>query len=150
VINVRRAVAADVSAMSVVLIDSITELCLADHHGDADFLARWLSNKSPDGVRAMLANPNFTLLVAEQNGEVAAVGGIDALGKVALNYVSPRHRFNGVSKSLLAAMEAELKAHGHAAATLTSTATAHRFYLAAGWTDSVSDDGSYPMEKRLS
>jgi hypothetical protein len=65
--------------------------------------------------------------------------------------VSPEHRFVGASTALLAAMEATL---GPGEATLTSTATAHRFYLARGWTDAGEVEryagmAAYPMRKRI-
>jgi GNAT superfamily N-acetyltransferase len=151
-IVVRPAAAADVEAMSAVLMASITDLCTADHKGDAAFLARWLSNKTPAAVRAMFANPDITLYVAERADEIVAVGCLDASGEIRLNYVAPSHRFTGVSKTLLGALEAELKARGHATACLTSTVTARRFYRAAGWMDgdpAGSDENGYPMERRL-
>ena len=133
---VRPARAADVPAMSRVLIASITELCGADHGGDPERLATWTANKTPDGVSAMLANPSLRLLVAELDGRVAAVGAVvPADGEVSLNYVDPAARFHGVSKALLAGLEAELRGHGVAEAQLTSTLTARSFYLAAGWSE---------------
>jgi hypothetical protein len=52
---------------------------------------------------------------------------------------------------LLAAMEAAL---GPGEATLTSTVTAHRFYLSRGWSDAGEIERyagmiAYPMRKRL-
>jgi len=153
-VSVRLATADDVVAMSRVLIASITELCGADHHDDPKLIAGWTRNKTPVAVREMLANPTSSFYVAERDGEVAAVGCIRADGEIGLNYVAPEHRFHGVSKALLATMEAALRAKGFAVARLDSTATAHRFYLATGWVD---DDrsgaghtvASYPMRKRL-
>jgi len=151
-VTVRLARPGDIEPMSLVLTASITELCTADHKGDAAFLSRWLANKTPTAVRAMFANPAITLYVAERAGEIAAVGCIGADGEIGLNYVAPSHRFQGVSKMLLDEMEAELKARGCAVGVLTSTVTAHRFYGGAGWLDSDasgSDEHGYPMEKRL-
>jgi hypothetical protein len=131
VIAVRRAVPADAPAMSAVLIASITELCVADHHNDPELLAGWLANKTPEGVAAWFGNPDSVLLVAEGEGEIAAVGGYFAAGRrISLNYVSPHHRFIGVSKAMLAALEAGL---GPGEAQLDSTATARRFYEACAW-----------------
>jgi hypothetical protein len=152
--SVRRARPADAEAMSVVLTRSITELCAADHRDDPRIIAGWTGNKTPDGVARMLANPDMTLLVAERGSDLVAVGAIDGAGAVRLNYVSPDHRFMGASKALLVAMEAELRGRGVEVARLDSTATARRFYLAAGWVDAGEADRSgavvgYPMEKRL-
>ena len=120
-ITVRQAVPADAEAMSKVLIASITELCVADHQGNPDRLASWLANKTPEGVAAWFANPENTILVAERNGEIAACGAFNRSREINLNYVSPKHRFAGLSRALLAAMEAAL---GPGEVTLTSTRTA--------------------------
>lgn len=153
-IVVRRAGIEDVPRMSAVLTASITELCTADHRNDPVILARWLANKSPEGVRAMFADAGGRMLVALDGDRVAAVGSIRGGREIGLNYVHPAHRFKGVSRALLAAMEAELRASGAREAVLTSTATAHRFYLDAGWVDAgpAQDHAGltcYPMRKVL-
>ncbi len=150
-ITLRRAVPDDAVAMSAVLIASITELCIADHHNDLDALASWLANKSPEGVEKWFANPANTLLVAERAGEIAAVGGYNTERLIILNYVSPRHRFVGVSKTMLAALETGL---GPGEARLESSQTARRFYLDAGWEESGPPEPhrfipGYPMRKVL-
>ena len=151
-ITVRPATLDDVSAMSAVLIASITDLCVADHKNNPDALASWLANKTPEGVAKWFASPSSTLLVAERNGEIAAVGSYRAERKILLNYVSPGHRFAGVSQALLAAMEERL---GPGEARLDSSATARQFYLDAGWTESGPPEPyqfvpGYPMRKLLS
>jgi len=151
VISVRPATLADVDAMSDVLVASITALCVEDHENRPETVSRWLANKTPDGVRAWFANPENRLFVAERDGVIAAAGACNTKREIILNYVSPEHRFVGASTALLAAMEAAL---GPGEATLTSTTTAHRFYLSRGWTD-VGDAEryagmtAYPMRKRL-
>ena len=135
-IRVRAAQAADSAQMSRVLIASITELCAADHGHDPERLATWTGNKSEAGVAAMVANPHLDVLVAELDGRIAAVGAVvPANGEVSLNYVDPAARFRGVSKALLAALEARLRQAGVVEAQLTSTLTARSFYHAAGWTE---------------
>lgn len=150
-IIVRRAVVADVPAMSDVLIASITALCIEDHQNRPGIVTRWLRNKTPEGVAQMLANPALTMFVAEREGDIAAAGAINDSREIALNYVSPEHRFTGVSKALLKAMEAAL---GPGEATLISTATAHEFYQRMGWRDhGEAERGggmiAYPMRKQL-
>ena len=66
---------------------------------------------------------------------MAAVGSASNSGEVTLIYVDPSHRFKGASKALLAALEQGLREADVRVAKLKSTATAHRFYLAAGWMD---------------
>jgi GNAT superfamily N-acetyltransferase len=153
VISVRAATPDDADAMSAVLIASITELCVADHGGRPEALSRWLANKTPADVRAMLGDPARQTFVAERAGAVAAVGAIDRDDRVvSLNYVSPRHRFKGVSSALLAALETSL---GPGEASLDSTATALQFYRDRGWVDSGAPQDwagvmrAYPMRKML-
>ncbi len=137
--------------MSDVLTASITALCIKDHQNRADAVAPWLRNKTREGVARMLANPAGRMFVAERDGVIAAVGSINDSREVTLNYVSPEHRFTGVSKALLRAMEEAL---GPGEARLTSTATAHEFYERMGWIDfgEVERGGGmtgYPMRKAL-
>lgn len=132
---VREATRADVTAMSRVLTASIIELCAADHQRDLAIIAGWTRNKTPAEVEKFFDNPELTLYVAERAGEIAAVGCLGIDGTIRLNYVAPAHRFQGVSKALLAAMEEALRRRGIRAAHLHSTRTAHAFYLSAGWVD---------------
>jgi GNAT superfamily N-acetyltransferase len=154
VISVRLAVAADVPAMSRVMIASITDLAIADHKNDPALIARWTANKSEAGISKMLGSESLTLFVAERDGVVAAVGAIIEPDTIGLNYVDPAHRFAGVSKAMLTAMEGTLRRNGVAEGKLQSTETAHRFYLDAGWADSGPPEEQfgmrdYPMRKRL-
>ena len=118
---IRRAGPSDVPGMSVVLTASITQLCAADHGGDADAIAAWTRNKSEAGVAGMLANPDLQLFVAESATGVVAVGAVTNDGTVSLNYVAPAARFAGISSAMLAGwnwpwwswgtMKVGLKAH---------------------------------------
>ena len=153
-IAVRRAGPADVEAMSRVLIASITDLCQADHKGDPGAIAAWTANKTHAGVLAMLEAPANRMFVAERDGVVVAVGCVVGDNEVGLNYVDPAHRFRGVSRALLAAMEAAMREAGTTEARLKSTSTAHRFYLDAGWSDVGSPHpgrfiDAWPMRKAL-
>ena len=152
-IIVRPARAEDVPAMSRVLTASITELCAADHENDPRRIGEWTANKTPEGVADMLARDGLYLFVAEQNGQVAAVGATTANGGIALNYVAPEARFKGLSKALLAAMEADLLSRGCSLGRLEATRTARAFYLSQGWLeDEQTASCSAPcraMHKRL-
>jgi GNAT superfamily N-acetyltransferase len=153
-ILVRPAHAGDIEAMSRVMTRSITELCAADHADDPDIVAGWTRNKTPEGVARMLANPQLSMFVAEIDGAIGAVGAMADNDTVALNYVSPDHRRTGLSRALLARMEAEMAARGTQLANLTSTRTALAFYRAHGWQDDgppeqVFSIPGYPMTKRL-
>lgn len=140
--------------MSEIMTASVTELCSADHHDQPDNIAQWVANRTPEGVARMMARPDQQFLVADRSGEIAAVGAFNAEALVLFNYVAPTHRFQGVSRALMAHIEQELRAAGHEEARLLSTATARRFYLEGGWME----DGlplvegfstSYPMRRRL-
>jgi len=135
VIHVRLATPADVPEMSRVLIASITELCRIDHRGNPEAIATWTANKTQAGVQNMLEAPQTRLLVAERDGAVAAVGAVIGSEEIGLNYVDPAHRFQGVSRALLAGMEDLMRQAGTTEGRLKSTLTAHRFYRGAGWLD---------------
>jgi GNAT superfamily N-acetyltransferase len=133
---IREARAEDADAMSSVLVASISELCVPDHGRDPAVIARWTANKTPEGIRHWFDNSENRLFVAvEDSGDVLGVGGISTEGEIRVNYVSPGARFRGVTKALTAHMEDALRAMGIDEARLTSTATAHRLYRAAGWVD---------------
>ena len=125
-ILVRLAAEADIPAMSEVLTRSITELCALDHKNDPAAVAAWTANKTPEGVRRILDNPDVQLFVAEHDSVVAAVGCVQAGNEIGLNYVHP---------ALLAAMEQAMREAGVREAKLKATQTAHDFYRANGWLD---------------
>ncbi len=75
--------------------------------------------------------------------------------RITLNYVLPDARFRGVSRALLAALERRAAERGNGACTLTSTATARRFYLANGYEETGAARGNFgtqsgfPMRRAL-
>jgi len=153
-IVVRKAESRDAAACSAILRDSIRILCVADHRGDAGIVGDWTANKTPERVLRWIVDPQMTLLLAERIGKPAGVGAFSGDGEILLNYVAPAHRFVGVSRALLARMEALLAEGGIAVARLSSAETAHRFYRTGGWVDSGEPDRmfgltGYPMEKQL-
>lgn len=150
-IRVRTATRDDAPAMSDLLIASITALCAADHQNRPEAVARWLANKTPAGVLKWFDNPENGILIAERDDRIAAAGAFNTKREIILNYVSPEHRFAGVSTAMLAAMEEAL---GPGEATLSSTETARRFYRARGWRETGELEHwagmvAYPMRKRL-
>jgi GNAT superfamily N-acetyltransferase len=154
-IAIRDAKEADAVQGCEVLQRSIRELCISDHQGNAEILARWLSNKRPDVFSGWITQPGNSLMVAVEEGELLAVGAVTDSGEITLNYVSPDARFRGVSRALLAALESRAAERGNAVCSLTSTATARRFYLANGYEDagpprhSFGTTSGFPMRKRL-
>ena len=75
------------------------------------------------------------VFVAAEGERLLGVGAINDAGEIMLNYVAPEARFRGVSKAMLARLESCARALSLATVRLQSTATAHRFYLAAGYRD---------------
>ena len=134
---------------------SIVELCRADHRDDPEVLEKWLSNKTPDHVRSWIARPDNYVVVASEDAAIVGVGAVTSAGEILLNYVSPDARFRGVSKAILDRLEAKARELGNAACVLTSTGTARRFYLSAGYeqqgppTRTFGLMTSYRMSKRL-
>ena len=135
---------------------SIAELCRADHQDDPIILEGWLSNNTPDNMRSWIADPSIYVVVATEGAAIIGVGAITASGEIILNYVSPDARFRGVSKAILNQLEARARGLGNKSCTLTSTETAHRFYLSAGYVQfglpepGIGKGSSYRMSKQLS
>lgn len=138
-LRIRPARPGDASAVSAVLCASIRELCDADHRNDPEAIDRWLANKTPEQVGHMISAGG--MFVAIESDRIVAVGAVDPVdsetntGRISLNYVAPDHRFKGVSRALLSAMEQTLASAGARVGLVTSTATARRFYRSAGWID---------------
>lgn len=91
--------------------------------------------KTPEIFVSWIAQPGNSVLVAVEDGNIVAVGAVSDTGNITLNYVSPDARFRGVSRGLLGALEARAVERGNTRCTLTSTATARRFYLANGYAE---------------
>lgn len=151
---IRPALVTDAEAACDVLRRSITELCIADHRGAPEILDGWLENKTPDTVRGWIESG--TVLVDERDARISGVAMVDlTAGWIGLNYVAPEARGTGVSTALLGEMERLLAEAGHAWAGLTSTGTAHSFYLSRGYSDQGGPQlwrgGNlvYPMSKAL-
>ncbi|SFM99528.1 hypothetical protein SAMN05192571_11155 [Pleomorphomonas diazotrophica] len=79
---IRPAIPADAEQAAAVLRRSIRDLCIADHHGDAEILREWLSNKTPDNVRLWIKAPDRLIVVAEDNGAILGVGGASGAGEI--------------------------------------------------------------------
>ncbi|MGB0133915.1 GNAT family N-acetyltransferase [Dokdonella sp.] len=130
---VRNGCDADGPAAVNVVRKSISELCVADHEGDAREIAGWLSNKTQATWRTWLARSDATVLVAERANEIVGVGMIDHHGTVLLNYVRPDARFSGVSKAILESLEDAAVTVGVRECVLESTKTAKKFYEGCGY-----------------
>jgi GNAT superfamily N-acetyltransferase len=125
----------EANAICTVLRRSIENLCSTDHNHNPAILGPWLANKTPENVTAWInANPTGVIVGVGPEG-IVGVGSVAPDGHIGLNYVAPSARFQGVSKGLLCALEAQAAASGATECTLISTKTAHRFYQGCGYTD---------------
>lgn len=129
---VRPAKVAEARRISRVLRRSIVELCGEDHGDDLHRIADWLANKSPQQVARWIADREQIWCVAGRE-EIEGAGAIRRDGRLSLLYVEPSARFSGVSRALLDQLELDAFQAGATAITLTSTRTARRFYLEAGY-----------------
>jgi GNAT superfamily N-acetyltransferase len=152
--EIRPAHAEDADTACAVVRRSIAELCHADHQGGQPRIDAWLANKTPENLRRWIAQSH--VFVAVEHDRILGVGAITRSGQVTLNYVAPDARWRGVSKALLRRLEEHAAGLGVTAVTLHSTATAHRFYVAAGYRDVAPPppEGSgaaadFPMTKDL-
>jgi hypothetical protein len=154
--QIRPARIEDAGEACEVLRRSIADLCRADHNNDSRNLEAWLSNKTPDNVRSWIADPDTHFVIATEGAAIIGVGAVTSYGQIILNYVSPAARFGGVSKAILKWLEAKALELGNARCAVTSTETAYRFYLSAGYVQEGSPTVSfgritgYPMVKQLS
>jgi GNAT superfamily N-acetyltransferase len=155
-VRIRDAIAQDAANACEILNRSIAELCFPDHRRDPEILAAWQSNKTPENFRRWIERPDSSVLVAVDGADtILAVGGVTDAGEITLNYVSPDARFCGVSRAMLQALEYRAAVRGATRCVLTSTQTARRFYLGAGYAEDsppVLKLGipGYPMAKLLS
>jgi GNAT superfamily N-acetyltransferase len=153
--EIRAARSEDASAACEVMRRSIVELCVADHRNNETILNRWLSNKTPEVFESWIRQPDNSLLVAVQDGDILAVGSVTDAGEITLNYVSPDARFRGVSRAMLGVLETRAVDRGNTGCTLTSTKTARGFYLSNGYVEDGPPVGNfgtssgYPMSKRV-
>jgi GNAT superfamily N-acetyltransferase len=132
-INIRPAEPNDADAAVDVLRQSITELCRADHQGDAAALAQWLANKTPHNFRAWLANPNNFCVVAEEGDSLLGVGMLGRDGRIHLLYLRPGVQRRGIGKAIYRAMEQKARAWELRRVFLESTTAACAFYQSMGF-----------------
>jgi GNAT superfamily N-acetyltransferase len=130
-VHVRPAAVEDAAEACGIIRDSITQLCRLDHGSDAQYLEKWLSSKTTENVRRWIEQAHR--FVAEGGGKIVGVAAMRSDGKVTLNYVAPAARFQGISKALMARIEAAAKSVGIKICTLESTRTALPFYESLGF-----------------
>ncbi len=132
-LSVRTAISADAEAAVRVLRRSITELCVADHHGDPGTLEQWLSDKNVERFTSWVASPDTYVVVAEGDAGVCGVGMLSTRGEIQLCYVLPGCQSQGVGRALLEAIEAQARSWGLERLRLDSSSGACSFYERAGY-----------------
>ena len=137
--KIRPAELQDAGAATRVVRQSIAKLCRADHCDDRATLDMWLSNKTTDNMRQWIESQH--MLVACDDANILGVAAMSRTGTILLNYVAPNARFQGVSKALMAGLEATAINLGIKQLALESTLTARSFYLSLGY---VADGPSQP------
>lgn len=130
---IRLATEADAQSGIDTLRRSISELCVADHHGRPKEVEEWLSNKTIDAWRSWIERDDAVVLVAELDWKIVGVGMATFNGDILLNYVHPSTRFMGISNAILASLEKALKCEGVKCCRLESTITAQKFYESRGF-----------------
>jgi GNAT superfamily N-acetyltransferase len=145
-VAVRRARVEDAGPACTVLRRSITECCAEDHAGNTVVLDAWLQNKTEDNVREWFASTRAYAVVAEMNGELVGAALLGGNGSVALCYLVPEARFLGAGKAMLRALEVEATRRGQTEVTLSSTRTAHAFYLRNGYQDTGVVESAFGLE----
>jgi len=145
-LEIRIAVPADAEAACTVLRRSIAECCVQDHQGDPTVLDAWLGNKTPAMVLNWFSSPTNFSLVAVSEGVIVGVALLTGAGKLALCYLLPEARGQGVGKALLARMEEQACSWGVKALQLHSTAAGQEFFIRCGYTDAGKVRSPYGVE----
>ena len=133
-------------------------------HGDAAGIAALIEvlgypctpDEAIDRLQAVAAEPDQTLFVADRNGELCGLLGLDLMYYLPLGartcritalVVAPAHQGGGIGRELLQAAEAWARQANAARIEVTSAAhreNAHAFYRACGY-----EDGAMRFVKRL-
>ena len=153
---IRKGTESDAARACETVRRSILELCEQDHHHNPVALDDWLANKTGDNFKSWIKSNRHIAIVAEESSSIIGFTLLSRVdGRLLLLYVSPDARFRGVSKAMLAAVEAEAIEAGIVDIVLESTATAKTFYMACGYSPKggpAHHSGlvrSYPMQKRI-
>ena len=153
--TVRQAERGDAEAAVDVVRRSIMELCTADHRGDPDTIAKWLSNKTVQHFASWFANEDNFCVVAETSGQLLGVGLLQRGGEIVLFYLAPSAQRQGIGTAIHCALEEKGKSWGLLKLKLDSTLLACPFYERLGYRSAGAARSrfgvlqSYPYEKTL-
>ena len=152
---VRPAEARDAEAAVDVVRRSILESCTEDHHGDADTIAKWLSNKTIQHFVSWFTNQENYCAIAEADGRLLGVAMLQRGGEIVLLYLSPSLQQQGIGTALHCALEEKARTWELTKLKLDSTVRACRFYEKLGYRPAGPARPrfgvlySYPYEKSL-
>lgn len=131
--TVRQAEQRDAESAMVAVRRSIAELCVTDHQGDEETLARWLGNKRPETFLSWLSNSDNFCVVAESGCGLLGVGLLRRSGQILLFYLLPGWQRQGIGRAIHVALEERAVQWGLPLLQLESTAVARHFYEALGY-----------------
>ena len=132
-ISVRPAEQRDADQAIDVVRQSITRLCIADHHNDEKTLATWLANKTRENFLSWLLNTDNFCVVVESDSHLVGVGVLHRRGEILLFYLAPLAQRQGIGNMIHAALEEKADQWGLTSLHLDSTALARPFYEALGY-----------------
>jgi len=152
---VRPAEARDAKAAVDVVSRAILESCTDDHRGDADTIAKWLSNKTIQHFASWFADQENYCAIAEADGRILGVALLQRSGEIVLFYLLPSVQRQGIGSALHFALEQQASAWRLAKLKLDSTVRACPFYEKLGYRTAGPARArfgvlySYPYEKSL-
>jgi len=147
--KVRLAKEDDARDAVALLKQSIIELCVEDHKNDENTISDWVRNKTVETWVSWVRNPAAMVYVCVSERDIVGVCMMNNGGEILLNYVHPEMRFQGVSKNMLNAMEADAFRLGLRSCTLESTRTAKSFYEAHGYSSEAGEVAALKLRKNL-
>jgi len=132
-ISIRPAAQTDAVAAIDVVRESITHLCVADHHDDPETLALWLANKTPRNFFNWLSSADIFCAVAESKDRLLGVGILHRRGEVLMFYLAPGAQRQGIGRTIHSALEKKAAQWELTSLHLDSTALACPFYETLGY-----------------
>ncbi|WP_027468101.1 GNAT family N-acetyltransferase [Deefgea rivuli] len=146
IFDIRTATDADAAAISALLCDTITQSCVADHEGEPETIADWLSELTPEHLREHLHQGTHWL--ATKQNLVIGYAALDDDGELSALYIAPAHQHSGIGKHLLAAVELSARDMGLSHIMLATTLTGRGFFRAQGFIPTRPDYAEW-LEKPL-
>jgi len=118
-----------------------------DHHqGDVNVLEGWLRNKKAENLAIWIASTESYAVVAEDEGRIVGLAMLSAEGTVSLCYLVPEAHHRNIGKAMLVALEEEACRRGLREVSVSSTRTAHSFYLCNEFVDEGSSESTLGLD----